>query len=1436
MPDIKKFIQDLKDNGSNVNENDLVGSLSSYDSASKFYENNEKELGVDKDYFMSMTYTPSSADIEYENSVRNLNNLKKRNYTIRKQLESDVTNNIISPDSLFKENEDIDKKIKEQENIVRSARNSRKNYSKSYNDLLTPRNKGENVILSSGILDELNNNHEGDIKSLINEKLDKIQQHLVDPKEQVLYATKYQMQYHQDNLENIKSIVDNFKNKNRSPNEEIQYQMALNALENANNSYESIKSSYDEKYKALNEDADRLEKEAKDEKEAELNALLPEGIHDTDLVNKMIDSDPKLKKRIKLLDEKIVYAKSKKGDFFKDNSGGKSQYDPLLDRINVLLNNVAGDSKTKIQAYAIAKQMFLEKLEKEIEDDQQVNIKKSAGLISVDDNLEKKIKLRDDTERELQNLAPIALLNISPTNDSLRYSDSILKSLMQSAKDYGISFSKGLLNTDFGHQSIAVKSKYVSDALDNLDLKQEVRPDIFENMFGSQIDVDKLQKENEDLKKNNLTIVNDGKSTSEVWKTDEAKTQYEDNLKRIQNAYGEINTTKGEYIEMFGGSMRIAGDILLADLMISSGIGAAGGIAELGLGAEKTAKLYNLLSKSKLVKGTLSALKDSGEFENAAANYSRGTYFLSNSLADGIKWEFAANVLDQDRADDDQLHFGEGFLGKSGEQLVEALVPNKLKGFIKGKTRGAIQSYLVRNLGQLPAEYIQENFENTASQIKESTGRDIFTGMVDIIANGMEDSEQWKKYKEDFKKIYGYSAQKDLLMATSALTMMFSSGAGIAAAAKTIFQDNGGDLKMMEDMKHYFSDVKSIQYGGQYYHYDGEKWVDRDRKEASQEVKDKLSVLSPSPKQNDKKYIGKNAKFDGEKWVDSEGNDIQAKDLENIILGFKQLETSTNPKVTIVQNDSDFATEDGANDESPIISEKQKEFEIQNGNEIAEAKQGNVMYTKNGNTFTFDKKEGSKKATFNENANLRKLDDGSYYIVEKTNIKDSIEITGQSQFALSKAIKNADNTKQRRALKSIRAMIPLTRGIKKIVNGENQSLKIKLHSDESYNKINPGNRGHYDPNEHTIHMNLGAIISNSPAHEIMHPFMTALFDHSPELKEKFFNELSDEYKRSYPDKEEAIVEYSADSLVYKILPKIDKDPNFFIKVYDGIKNFISDYFGWENDINSLIDPSISLDQLIGNISGVIYKGNNENIFTRKIKQLKSEQKKSNIPNSDSFKKRAMSILNIPEFDSNGKRYSNEDLSRMVEEAYNNMQEDISEFDFYDHNEFENQMFISNMDDNLREWKDFIDNSNYPIEFKALMLAEVMKYNYDGEYKNRGFLPAEKLNKYSVDKIYNSGKKEGFLKQMYDLNKKDIESSNIESNILDQEEKYNNDISELEKEFENKVENSLDGQKLKIKTISNKTIVENSKNPRDIDKKQKSISNKLTILNKLINCK
>lgn len=75
--------------------------------------------------------------------------------------------------------------------------------------------------------------------------------------------------------------------------------------------------------------------------------------------------------------------------------------------------------------------------------------------------------------------------------------------------------------------------------------------------------------------------------------------------------------------------------------------------------------------------------------------------------------------------------------------------------------------------------------------------------------------------------------------------------------------------------------------------------------------------------------------------------------------------------------------------------------------------------------------------------------------------------------------------------------------------------------------------------------------------------------------------------------------------------------------------------------------------------------------------------------------------------------------------------------------------------------DYLENSNAPIEFRALLAAELFEYKYDGTYKERNGGIFDEFNEKHIKEVLQEGKKEGLLKQLYDKKQAAIQQQKIE---------------------------------------------------------------------------
>ena len=84
--------------------------------------------------------------------------------------------------------------------------------------------------------------------------------------------------------------------------------------------------------------------------------------------------------------------------------------------------------------------------------------------------------------------------------------------------------------------------------------------------------------------------------------------------------------------------------------------------------------------------------------------------------------------------------------------------------------------------------------------------------------------------------------------------------------------------------------VKKIVYDRNTYHYTGERWVDKNKKEVAPEIAAKLNEASPNTKLGDVKELESVASFVKGEWVSENGTKLEGDSLDKIIHGFRGLE------------------------------------------------------------------------------------------------------------------------------------------------------------------------------------------------------------------------------------------------------------------------------------------------------------------------------------------------------------------------------------------------------------------------------------------------------------------------------------------------------------------------------------------------------------------
>jgi len=1341
---IKDLIENLKKKGVNVDENNIRASLTNQKSASEFYKQNESELRVDKDYFMSFVNTPTRFEVEHENANRQLRNTERDYQRLQNKLRDDAEKGVQSADQLFSDVEVLEKRRNDLQQTVSKLNEKARTKSRFDLEQEFEPSEFESAIVSSKLDKDVIKSNKS-TKAFITEESDKLVPFLSDQEKEV-YAPIKQIQLEEDSNTSLKQMVDNLSSKKRTHAEEMQFVAAKNALDNSNKKIDELKGFYQRKKTEIESSATDFIKQKKAEKTAIINTLLPEGIKDEDLVQKMIADDPELDKKIRQIDKDIDYANTKIGGFLTQPKAVLSDKEDLLNRIDYLLPGISVDPLTKVKAYAVAKNRILQDLKNTL-----AHPKGDESAKEIYSIPEKMIAI----EEELAELAPIALLNRSNSADVQKYSDSIYKNISVALKNSGIAIVSKFLGFDAKYDSPKIQAEIIEKSLNIIGEKQNVRPDIYDQTFGNPEEASALFDENQKLLDDRVFKETEiGKI--EYWKSNKSREKYYSNLKEIESKRGELNQSNGFYsgLEMAGLSFKIGVDLFLSSVLVETGIGVGIGTAKALTTVKNIDKIRRIINENKVVKATfegLRGIKDTG-------NYTRGQIIAATGLKDAVTWGVASTVIGGKAWED--TGGSEGFLGGVASAALEQVVPKPIIGLLSGPGKSKLRDFALKFAGQLPVEYVQENAEQFATTVKKSTGSSNFlTGAAKVIANGLQGGEKWESIKEDFSKTMGWEAQKEMAYSTAFLSTMFATGSGMGEVFKNMYLDNGGDAKMLEDMSFYLNGVKKIVYDRNTYHYTGERWVDKNKKEVAPEIAAKLNEASPNTKLGDVKELESVASFVKGEWVSENGTKLEGDSLDKIIHGFRGLEEqesvvsdykTKDVKIAEIEKDEKLTDEE----KSQNIQAIPEDNFIQSDEDVIEAKQGQVLYTKNNSVFYTTKQEGSKAVSLSSDSKLVKFEDGKYYIEQKSPIEGSYEVTSGSEFRLAQAIKAA-NTRQGRALRTVRAFIPITKAIKKSVNGKLQGLKIVLHDGESYSKLDKGSRGHYDKASHTVHLNLSSSLGVTANHEILHPFFNAIFDATPNAKDLFYSQVSQEYKDRYQDVDEAIVEYASDRIVYAATPKLDTDPNFFARIFNNARDIVSRFAGrdampLDTDLNSLIGAMAQVGTQRGNNPIIKYLEGLSN------KEVDTGSQKT-------WTERAMSILGIPNATVNGIPYSNEDISRQLEEGLDKtiskIKDTFKKIEGFDYEASE--LASEHISDSAKEWVDYLENSNAPIEFRALLAAELFEYKYDGTYKERNGGIFDEFNEKHIKEVLQEGKKEGLLKQLYDKKQAAIQQQKIE---------------------------------------------------------------------------
>ena len=1372
---IKQLYNDLRSKGYSDSEDNLREALRDKKSASDYYRSNESNLGLDKDYFMSHVYEKSNIDIEISNKQIDIDNAKIEYKKIQDALYDNAKNNKQSPDELFQKVEELEGYISTENTNINSLKKQRSSTSKVYQNLLYPDSKLQSVIKKSGIDKQL---QETDLSTqeYIRKKQEDLVQYLGE-EDRNLYSVEYQINKELDNNAHIKSVIDNLSKKNKTSENDIQYLAANDALSKSDQILKDLYSFKERKEYEANIGIENAIQSEKKKRSEITESLLPSGYRDNDLVNKMINSDPKIKSDINSIDNNIRFLENKKAAILVDEKGIVSSYKPKIDAVDQLLPGISASPIVKLTAYAVAKQELLSEYKKRYDElsDSTVPDVRSSGQTENREQMDDLNAKINSITKELKELSPVVLLNRGKNASEVnKYSQSILKYYGNIAASGVYRLSQNILDTDLGYMDEKMRAEILVNSLDDAGVKGYMSEGARSDIYGDQDKISKLEAENSELIKSKVEKdTKDGRV--EYWTDKTARDRYYNNLKDISNITGSLNKNEGVWIDLLGTTLRFGAETYISSLLMETGIGAMSSMAKLSKYSDRIKQAYDYLSKNKKTKAILDNISNPVKFEEAikAGKVSRGDRYIAEATKDAINFEITGRLFSEK-----DISASEGFLGSIGSSAVEDItkyVGGGVTGLMNTKAKKLLGEFIKRTVGQIPAEFVEEEGEALSTTIKKAGQSDsIVSAVTDIIVNGLKGNDRWETIKEDFSRNMGYDAQKDILVATAYLSTIFGA-AGTGLHARKIFFDNGGDAKMLEDMEFYLKNVKSVKYGGTTYQFTGEKWVTNKNEDVDNELASKLSKLSPDAKNGSSATIGsKTAIFANNRWETETGARLTGDDLDTIISAYKSKETA----------EFGFDKIDSISEGDNIVSGEGKSI---NG------KAGDVIYADRGLTeFSTTAREGFVPVKLKYDERFIATSDGKYYRDQGSPISGSYEVKTGSEFALARAIKKA-TTRQGRSLRMISRLMPKMREIKKEVNGSMQRLRVILHDADSYLKqTNEASRGYYDPENHVVHINLSAATGVTSTHEVIHPYLNAMFDSDPELKTSFYNSVQDDYVALYGDVDEAIVEYATDRAIYSIVPKLDTDPTFFSKVLNTLQNYLG----------AKIHPDISLGSLISSISGISTEGKNP--LMSMLSDVKKNAKKVDIGSFNTNTDRAVKLLGISTQDEDGMPFAKEDIDRRISESYSEMV--ASEDYFGDINEsvYNN---LAEINDERKKWIEFIDESDYPIEFKAAVLAEVLGYNYDNGYKKRGYGLVDSLNKDHVAKVFSSGSNEGILKQLHELRVKDknkyqkIKQTESDKNLEDVNintientgklSTYRNDINLIEKLDNNQNESSLE---------------------------------------------
>lgn len=556
------------------------------------------------------------------------------------------------------------------------------------------------------------------------------------------------------------------------------------------------------------------------------------------------DLDKKLDENIKTYEDQLSYEKDpekrdeiskalhkeqiRKAAVLDDNNLIQSLVpDVTWDKIDLMLDKPL-DPKDKLAAYGIAlDNLVKDKTKQKAELDSK--IEKLWGSQDVTGMRKRSESLGSeiaDLSDQLEDISPIALLNRSNADDVTRAASVIAGHYAPDAHNFFQSVAREFTQDEHLFRPNYKKIQVANDILESLDLLNKTTPHYLES--------------SESLAK---------------------------------------PTTQESFGEMTGASLDLMKDVVIGGVVMKQ----AGAYADALLEIPKIKAAWDRVNVIKKVAGGLP----------------RFSKLAGDAVKEGISYQIGG-LIDPKRNKQGDLSFSQGLAGGLATGLFEKGAVRVLQGLF-GKDIDRLPVFFKHAIGQgagnyIP-EYVEENVQNYDQLVGEYTGKDFITGSLEMLADAFKDTQRFKDFKTDFvNKIGSWQAQKDLATSIAFLsffmghTIPLAMGGGLAAQFNDLFEKHDVDKSLVKDISNYLTDIRSLRYGGQNYHFDGKDWVDNDRVPVDAEIAKKLGV---GLKGESRTVGGKKIFFKSGQWVNEDNTPVDKKTLDSVINEFKTREESS---------------------------------------------------------------------------------------------------------------------------------------------------------------------------------------------------------------------------------------------------------------------------------------------------------------------------------------------------------------------------------------------------------------------------------------------------------------------------------------------------------------------------------------------------------------